>query len=115
MLEEVENLVFGGGPGAPRAGGGGSSDFLQRTARKAPLVGHDEDRLRQVERGEGRVERDADDGVGQHQLLVLEAGLLRPEEETEARASDCPASRNAVDRRARRELGLQQFPAASPW
>ena len=45
----------------------------------APLVGDDQHRLRQIERGEGRIDRQRDDAVGERDLVVLEPVALAPE------------------------------------
>ena len=54
----------------------------QRAGRRElePLVGDDQHRLGEIERGEGRIDRKGDDAVGERDLVVLEAVALAPEQ-----------------------------------
>ena len=52
----------------------------------APLVADDQHRLRQVERGEGRIDRQRDDTVGERDFVVLEPVALAPEHHADALA-----------------------------
>ena len=45
-----------------------------------PFVGHERDRLRQVERGKGRIDWKRDDTIGKCDLMVLEAVALASEQ-----------------------------------
>ena len=60
----------------------------QRAAGRelAPFVADDQHRLRQVERGEGRIDRQRDDAVGKRDLVVLEPVALAPEHHADALA-----------------------------
>ena len=72
-----------------------------------PLVGHDHHGLRQVERSEGRIDRQGDDAVGQRHLVVLEPIALAAEQDRDGFA--CRNARRHQRRRLRRaddRLGL---------
>jgi hypothetical protein len=70
-----------------------------------PFVGHDRHRLRQIERGEGRIDRQRYDLVGERDLLVFEAGALAPEQDADALARR-DARRRDLRRRGRIDHGL---------
>ena len=44
-----------------------------------PFVGDDDDGLRQIERGESRIDRKRQDGVGKRHFIVLKAVAFAPE------------------------------------
>jgi hypothetical protein len=98
MLAELLHLDGGGGFGArpfhlpPFDGRGGA----------APFVSHEEDALREVERGEGGVDRDGDDGVRPRDVVVLEARALGAEED-----GDTASGRDPGLSLAHRLLGRQ--------
>ena len=46
-----------------------------------PFIGHDHDRLCQIKRGKGRIDRQSDDAVGQRHLIVFESVALAAEQD----------------------------------
>ena len=72
-----------------------------------PFVADDQHRLREIERGEGRIDRQRDDRVGEPDLVVLEPPALAPEQQR-----DVLAGRDA--RRHLRAAASGARPRASP-
>ena len=72
-----------------------------------PFIGDDQHRLREIERGEGRIDRQRDDAVGQRDLVVLEPVALAPEHHAD-RLAGRDLRRHQRGRRLRRyhRLGL---------
>ena len=64
--------------------------------RRPPFVGHDHDRLRQVQRHEGGVERIADQRVGLRHVVVVEAGALRPEQDARSAGPRAAMARSSA-------------------
>ena len=79
----------------------------RRRRQLEPFVGDDHHRLRQIERGEGRIDRQRDDAVGERDLVVLEPVALAPEHERDRLAGRHPR-RHLGRRRVRADhrLGL---------
>ena len=74
VLEESRELLLGRRRRFRGLGEGQiAADALQ------PLIGENYHRLREVERSEGRVDRQRDDGVGKPDLRVLQPDALAPE------------------------------------
>ena len=121
MLEEAEQLLPGG-----RRRAAGPQARLQRllvgghAAQRAaagllhPFVADQQDGLRQVERGEGGVDRGHHDGVGIGHLLGFQAVALGPEQDAAALAlRDAPAHlRHGL---LGREHGLGEVALARAW
>ncbi len=83
-----------------------------RVARRLePLVGDQQHRLGEVEREEGRVDRDAEHGIGQHELVVGEPGALGAEQEARAQAGGERRAR-LLRRGARADHGLGELARA---
>src|SRR5499427_5192571 len=80
--EERLQLLFAGRFRLLRHGEG------KRAARRElePLVGHDRDRLGEIERGKGRVDGKGDDAVGERHLVIFEAVALASEQHGDALA-----------------------------
>ena len=83
IVEERLHLVLGGALGALR------HREWQRPLRRElePFITHQKHRLRQVERGETRIDRKGDDAIGQRHLLVLQAIALAPEQDADRAAT----------------------------
>ena len=77
MLEQPEQLVLGRGRRFRRLG----ERQLVALGLPPPLVGHEQHRLGDVERGERRLDRQRDDGVGDRDLLVVEPPALAAEQD----------------------------------
>ena len=93
MVEEAFEFLLGGGPRVRRAQ---SRRLDRRQLGRAepdrgrlplvPFIADQQHRLRDVERGEGRIDRRADDAVGEHHLVIVEAPALATEQDAEALA-----------------------------
>ena len=78
----------------------------QRAAgcRLEPLIGNDHHRLREIERGESRIDRQREYAVGERDLVVLQAVALAAEDDgdgiaqSDARRHQCRRLRRADDR-----------------
>ena len=73
--KNASSCCFGAGGGFLRHGEG--QFFAGRELE--PFVGDDHHRLRQIERGEGRIDRQGDDAIGERDLVVLEPVALAAE------------------------------------
>ena len=85
--------------------GVGERQFAARLLE--PFVADDHHRLRQIERGEGRIDRQREDAVGARHLVVLQPVALAPEHDGDILAGRHP--RRHFGRRLRRPdhgLGL---------
>ena len=75
--KKASSCCFGAGADFCGMANGSSAPLVQLE----PFVGDDHHGLRQIERGEGRIDRQRDDAVGERHLVVLEPVALAAEHE----------------------------------
>src|SRR5947207_772397 len=57
------------------------AEWQARAGQLEPLVSDDDDRLGEIERGEGRIDRQGDDAVGERDFVVFEPDPLATEQD----------------------------------
>ena len=88
---------------------GAGGDLLRHRERQRaaarelePFVADDHHRLRQIERGEGRIDRQRDDAVGERDLVVFQPVALAAEHERDVLAGGDPRRHRGAPPRRRR-------------
>ena len=80
MIEQAHQLAVV----RPARGAMGKIVVRRVVAGEKPFVAQDQHGLGEIERGEGRIHRDRDDGFGNGDVLVVQARFLAPEEDSAA-------------------------------
>ena len=102
--KKASSCCFGAGGGFLRHG----ERQLAAACELEPFIGDDHHGLRQIERGEGRIDRQRDDAVGERDLVVFEPVALAAEQD--ARRFRPTATRGAISAAASRRARSPAWP-----